>query len=65
MEQIMESAELLPEIYQDVFFLRDVEGYSIKETSKFLKITPAAIKSRLHRSRSFLKENLKEHYCEN
>ncbi len=65
MEQIFDSAGHLPQIYQDVFLLRDVEGFSIKETSKFLNITPAAIKSRLHRGRSFLKESLQEHYCEN
>ena len=57
-EQIKDSVEALPEIYQSVFFLRDVQGYSIKETSKMLHTTPAAIKSRLHRSRFFLREKL-------
>ena len=56
--QIGDSVENLPEIYQSVFFLRDVQGYSIKETSKMLHTTPAAIKSRLHRSRFFLKGKL-------
>jgi RNA polymerase sigma-70 factor (ECF subfamily) len=57
-DQIMDSVENLPEIYQSVFFLRDVQGYSIKETSKMLATTPAAIKSRLHRSRFFLRGKL-------
>ncbi len=57
-EKIRTSVEDLPEIYQSVFFLRDVQGYSIKETSKMLHTTPAAIKSRLHRSRFFLREKL-------
>jgi RNA polymerase sigma-70 factor (ECF subfamily) len=56
--KIKDSVETLPEIYQSVFFLRDVQGYSIKETSEMLHTTPAAIKSRLHRSRFFLKEML-------
>lgn len=60
-EQIRASVEALPEIYQSVFYLRDVEGYSIKETSRMLHTTPAAIKSRLHRSRFFIKEKL-DHY---
>lgn len=56
--QINDSVEDLPEIYQSVFLLRDVQGYSIKETSKMLHTTPAAVKSRLHRSRFFLKGKL-------
>lgn len=57
-KKIKESVGTLPEIYQSVFFLRDIQGYSIKETSEMLHTTPAAIKSRLHRSRFFLKEKL-------
>lgn len=62
---IKDSVETLPEIYQDVFFLRDVQGFSIKETSKMLRTTPAAVKSRLHRSRYYLQEKLKPYLCEN
>ncbi len=57
-EKIRVSVQDLPEIYRSVFFLRDVQGYSIKETSRMLDTTPAAIKSRLHRSRFFLREKL-------
>ena len=64
LSQIVDSVETLPEIYQNVFFLRDVQGLSIKETSKLLKATPAAVKSRLHRSRLFLRENLNQYVCE-
>lgn len=64
-EQIKHSVESLPEIYQDVFFLRDVKGFSIKETSRMLRTTPAAVKSRLHRSRFFLQERLKPYMYDN
>ncbi len=64
-EKIEEIVGSLPEIYQDVFSLRDLQGYSIKETSKILKTTPAAIKSRLHRGRFFIKEELKRYLAEN
>ncbi len=64
-EHIRDSVETLPEIYQDVFFLRDIQGFSIKETSMLLKTTPAAVKSRLHRSRYFIQEKLKPYLCEN
>lgn len=64
-EQIKDSVATLPDIYQSVFFLRDVQGYSIKETSEMLHTTPAAIKSRLHRSRFFLREKLGQHMLSN
>lgn len=64
-EQIRDSVETLPAIYQSVFFLRDVQGYSIKETSRMLHTTPAAIKSRLHRSRFFLRERLGQYVDRN
>jgi RNA polymerase sigma-70 factor (ECF subfamily) len=64
-EQVRDSVETLPEIYQSVFFLRDVQGYSIKETSKMLHTTPAAIKSRLHRSRFFLRGKLGQYVQRN
>jgi RNA polymerase sigma-70 factor (ECF subfamily) len=59
--KIQDIVDSLPEIYQDVFSLRDLQGYSIKETSRILKTTPAAIKSRLHRGRFFIKEELKRY----
>jgi len=63
--QLAESASSLPEIYQEVFYCRDVQGYSIKETGEMLHATPAAIKSRLHRSRLFIKEGLKPYFNDN
>lgn len=64
-EKIEEIVGTLPEIYQDVFSLRDLQGYSIKETSRILNTTPAAIKSRLHRGRFFIKEELKRYLADN
>ena len=64
-EHILDSVETLSEIYQDVFLLRDIHGFSIKETSMLLKTTPAAVKSRLHRSRFFIKEALGQYLHEN
>ena len=58
-EKVRNSVNTLPDIYRTVFVLRDLKGFSIKETSQLLQTTPAAIKSRLHRSRFFLREKLK------
>jgi|YNPNPStandDraft_1061719.scaffolds.fasta_scaffold22971_3 RNA polymerase sigma-70 factor (ECF subfamily) len=63
--EIEKAVGTLPEIYKAVFLLRDVNGYSIKETSRILKTTPAAVKSRLHRSRQYLRERLMTSYTYN
>ena len=64
-ETICESVEKLPAINQDVFFLRDIQGFSIQETSLLLKTTPAAIKSRSHRSRTYIKKHVGHYLREN
>lgn len=48
----------LPPEYRAVFVLRDVEEQSAEETAKILKLTVPAVKSRLHRARAFLREQL-------
>ncbi len=57
-EIIWESARALPEIYQEVFVLRDLHGYTIKETSRVLNVTPSAIKSRSRRGRILVKKEV-------
>jgi RNA polymerase sigma-70 factor (ECF subfamily) len=64
-ETIWGSVEKLSEINQDVFFLCDIQGFSIQETSLLLKTTPAAIKSRSHRSRIFIKKDVGHYLHEN
>lgn len=56
---ILDSAiEKLPADYRIVFMLRDVEGLSTEETAKMVDLTIPAVKSRLHRARSFLRDEL-------
>ena len=57
-EIIWESARALPEIYQEVFVLRNIHGYTIKETSRVLNVTPSAIKSRSRRGRVLVKKEV-------
>lgn len=45
-----------------VFVLRDVEGYSISETSGILNLTANAVKSRLSRARLQLREDLSRYF---
>jgi len=48
----------LPIAYRNVLLLRDIEGYSIAETAELLKISPASVKTGLHRARNKLKKLL-------
>jgi DNA-directed RNA polymerase specialized sigma24 family protein len=63
-EHIWDYVETLPEIYQDVFLLRVIHGFSIKETSMLLKTTTAAIKSRSHRGRFSIRKDLEQYLYE-
>ncbi len=50
-------AKLAPE-YRIVFLLRDVEELSTEETAKITGLSIAAVKSRLHRARAFLRKEI-------
>ncbi len=53
-----------PESFRIVFHLRDVQGLSNEEVSKILDLTVAAVKSRLHRARLFLRDKLSDYFNE-
>jgi len=48
----------LPDIYRQVFILRDLEEMNIEETARALGITTGAVKVRLHRARIMLQKRL-------
>ena len=48
----------LPVDYRLVVVLRDIEGLSNEETAKVMRLSLAAVKSRLHRGRLFLRDRL-------
>jgi len=51
----------LPPDYRSVFVLRDVEGFSTEEAREILSLSEAALKSRLHRARLFLRKQLADY----
>ncbi|MGE5699701.1 MAG: RNA polymerase sigma factor [Deltaproteobacteria bacterium] len=55
---IRRLTEKLSEKYRVVFVLSDVEGLSNEETAQILGLTVPAVKSRLHRARLYLREQL-------
>ena len=55
---IQQAVEQLPDIYQQVFLLRDVEELTISETAEALSISIPSVKVRLHRARMMLQKQL-------
>lgn len=64
LQRIDEALACLPPDYRSVFVLRDIEGLSAEETSQILKISIMALKSRLHRTRLFLRKELADYMAE-
>jgi RNA polymerase sigma-70 factor (ECF subfamily) len=52
------AVEQLPDIYREVFLLRDVEELTISETAEALNISIPSVKVRLHRARMRLQKQL-------
>jgi RNA polymerase sigma-70 factor (ECF subfamily) len=48
----------LPEIYREVFVLRDMQHLDVAETAEILGLGESAVKTRLHRARLMLWEAL-------
>jgi RNA polymerase sigma-70 factor (ECF subfamily) len=63
LSQRMETAiDKLPREYKIVLVLRDMEGLSAEETAQAVGLSVAAVKSRLHRARVFVRGELAEYF---
>ena len=56
------SLDNIPAHYRTVFILREVEGFSIAETSALLDLTEVNVKVRLSRAKTMLQQELEKHY---
>jgi RNA polymerase sigma-70 factor (ECF subfamily) len=63
-ETLNRAVNLLPEDYKAVFLLRDMNNLSNEEAAKVLKISVPAVKSRLHRARMFLRDEISKYFHE-
>ncbi len=61
-EMLDEAIQKLAPEYRIVFTLRDVEGLSTEETAKIVDLSVPAVKSRLHRARAFLRNELNKRF---
>jgi RNA polymerase sigma-70 factor (ECF subfamily) len=65
LQHVMDKAvAALPETLQPVFILRDLEGFSTKQTAEILDISTNNVKVRLHRARLMLREQLAAYFDE-
>jgi RNA polymerase sigma-70 factor (ECF subfamily) len=62
--KIEEAIDQLPLTYRTVIILRDVEGFSLEEVADIVDSSVPAVKSRLHRGRHFIRENLSSYYAD-
>jgi RNA polymerase sigma-70 factor (ECF subfamily) len=57
--QLVEQAtDNLPDAYRLVFVTRVIEGMSVEETAELLGIKPETVKTRLHRARQLVRDQL-------
>lgn len=58
-QSVVEHAiDELPEPFRLVFIARVVEGLNIEETAEILDLKPETVKTRLHRARAMLRDNV-------
>ena len=55
------AIDALPEAFRTVLVARLIEGMSIEETAELFSIRPETVKTRLHRARRLLKEEMEKH----
>jgi RNA polymerase sigma-70 factor (ECF subfamily) len=58
LQLVEEAADTLPEVYRVVLVTRVIEGMSVEETADLLRIKSETVKTRLHRARQLLREQL-------
>lgn len=60
-QRVVEHAvDELPDTYRMVFIARVMEAMSMEETAELLGIKPETVKTRLHRARTLLRENVEK-----
>lgn len=62
-DAVREAIEKLPAEYRIVLVARDIDDLSSEETAEALGLTVAAVKSRLHRARLFLRKHLENRFA--
>jgi RNA polymerase sigma-70 factor (ECF subfamily) len=60
-QHVVEHAiDELPEAFRIVFITRVIEGMNVEETAEILSLKPETVKTRLHRARAMLRDNVEK-----
>jgi RNA polymerase sigma-70 factor (ECF subfamily) len=60
-QHVVEHAiDELPEAFRIVFITRVIEGMNVEETAEILALKPETVKTRLHRARAMLRDNVEK-----
>ena len=60
-QHVVEHAiDELPEPFRLVFITRVIEGMNVEETAEILGLKPETVKTRLHRARNMLRDNVEK-----
>jgi RNA polymerase sigma-70 factor (ECF subfamily) len=60
-QRVVEHAiDELPDNFRIVFITRVIEGMNVEETAEILGLKPETVKTRLHRARAMLRENVEK-----
>ena len=60
-QHVVEHAiDELPEAFRIVFITRVIEGMNVEETADILRLKPETVKTRLHRARGMLRDNVEK-----
>ena len=57
---VAHAIDELPDNFRIVFITRVIEGMNVEETAEILGLKPETVKTRLHRARSMLRENVEK-----
>ncbi|WEX80416.1 RNA polymerase sigma factor [Sinorhizobium numidicum] len=60
LDLVEKATDHLPDTYRSVFILRAIEGLSNEETATLLALRPETVRTRLHRARHLIKEELEQ-----
>jgi RNA polymerase sigma-70 factor (ECF subfamily) len=55
---VHQCLQVLPENYQVIITLRDIQGFSYEKISEILNISPGTVDSRIHRARKMLRKKI-------
>src|SRR5213595_3650615 len=60
-QRVVEHAiDELPDAFRIVFITRVIEGMNVEETAEILQLKPETVKTRLHRARTMLRDNVEK-----